>query len=261
MLSDQQLSDELGRALQDRTSDLAPRPDLIERVVRQARTGRRRVRIAAATATVAALVVGGVAFAGAQSSGLGQPGHLRLDSYTFRLPHGAHAASAHDMTETSAACAAVSVDGVSYAPEPNGSFSPNDGASTANQPAIADAVTANGGCVSALLTNPYTPGTADTPGAGFAIPSDPHSVMISGYSGTVETAYVQGAGVTPGSEMTMDGVSVPSGTQFVSLTLHIPAGGGQVQTLQVAAAGISEQQLASIVSSGLSSPASTTATG
>jgi hypothetical protein len=108
-----------------------------------------------------------------------------------------------------------------------------------------------------MLTNPYTPGAANAPREPFPV-VDQHAIQIGSYTGTVGTYEVIGRGATPGSDMTFNGVSVPNGTQHVALTLQLPASGGQTQDLQVAVAGISEQQLISIVSSGLTTPSTNT---
>ena len=101
-----------------------------------------------------------------------------------------------------------------------------------------------------LLTAPYTPGAANAPSQAFPV-VDQHPVQIGSYTATVGTAAVVGSASDGSSDLTMNGVSVPSGTTHEFLTLHLPASGGQVQDLQVAVAGISEQQLVAIVSSGL----------
>jgi hypothetical protein len=49
-------------------------------------------------------------------------------------------------------------------------------------------------------------------------------------------------------------MTIPDGTTQSELTLQVPVAGGQVEHLMFAAEGLSQQQLVSIVSSGLSSP-------
>ena len=241
MISDQQLGDALSRELHELAGQLTPAPNLADRVIRRRRAGRRRARLSGVGGVIAALAVAAVLTFGrsgtpAQTQ-LGQS-RLRLASYTFKLPRRAHAVSA-----TPAACAIGAV--VTYNAAPGGS------PSSPQQPTIAQAVTANGGCVSMLLTAPYTPGGANAPSEAFPV-LDQHPVQIGPYTGTVGTAEVVGSGSNGSSDLTINGVSVPSGTTHQFLTLHLPAKGGQIQDLQVAVAGISEQQLVAIVSSGLS---------
>ena len=204
-------------------------------------TARRRPRrprllrfagVAAGIAAIAAAIT--VTLGGSGTTGpapLG-PSQLRLASFTFHLPRNSHAVSS-----TPAACAIGGY--VVYTP------GPGEGASNAHQPAIAEAVTGNGGCVSMLLTNPYTPGAANAPRPAFPV-IDQHPVQIGSDSGTIGTYEFLG-----GSNTTVHGVKIPSGTRDTELNLQIPTSDGQVQDLQVAVAGITEQQLVSIVSSGL----------
>jgi hypothetical protein len=235
MIDDQQLGVALSRQLHELVGELAPQPDLADRVIRRRRVGRRRARFASAGASVAGLAAAAVVTLGGSAPStqtqLGQS-QLRLSSYTFRLPDRAHAVSA-----TPAACAIGAY--VAY------EATPGTGPSNPQQPTIAQAVTGSGGCVSMLLTAPYAPGAANAPHEAFPV-MDQHPVQIGPYTGTVGTAEVLGS-----SNLTMNGISVPSGTTHQFLTVHLPASGGQVRDLQVAVAGISEQQLVAIVSSGL----------
>lgn len=75
---------------------------------------------------------------------------------------------------------------------------------------------------------------------------DQHPVQIGSDSGTVGTYEFLGSPNT-----TVHGVKMPSGTRNTVLNLQLPTSDGQVQDLQVAVAGITEQQLVWIVSSGL----------
>ncbi len=234
MVNEQQLGDALSRELHELVRELSPRPDLADHVIRRRRDGRRRGRVAGVGAGIVAIAAAVVVTLGSSgtpgSTQLGSA-HLRLASYTFRLPRGAHAVSA-----TPAACAVGAA--VVYIPDPG------EGVSNPDQPAIAKAVTANGGCVSMLLTDPYTSGAANAPKEP-NYPVDQQQVQIGSYTGTIGTYAIIGA------DMTFHGVPVPSGTRQTVLNLTLPTSGGQVQDLQVAAAGITEQQLVSIVSSGL----------
>jgi hypothetical protein len=239
MISDQQLGDALSRQLHDLAGELTPEQNLADRVIRRRRAGRRRARLSGVGGVIAALVAAAVLTVGGSGTPaqtqLGQS-QLRLASYTFKLPRRSHAVSA-----TPAACAIGAV--VTYE-------APGASPSNPQQPMIAQAVTDNGGCVSMLLTAPYTPGAANAPDEAFPV-VDQHPVQIGSYAGTVGTAEVVGSAGDGSSDLTINGVSVPSGTTHQFLTVHLPTSDGQVQDLQVAVAGISEQQLVAIVSSGL----------
>lgn len=234
MVNDQQLGDALSHELHELVSGLSTRRDLVDGALRQRRASRRRARLAGAgsgIAAVAAALVVALASSGTPGSAQLGSAQLRLASYTFRLPRGAHAAST-----TPAACAVGAW--VGYLP------GAGEGVSAAGQPTIAQAVTTNGGCVSMLLTDPYTPGAANAPSEPFST-VDEHQVQVDSHTATIGTYEIIGSG------MTFHGVPVPSGIRQTVLNLHLPASGGQVQDLQVAVAGITEQQLISIVSSGL----------
>ena len=240
MLTDDELGEALRHALHDGTWTPSPRPDLADRVISQVRRERRRKRIGCAglgtgIIAAAALVVALV------SSHSPRPVELRFASYAFRLPSGSRVAAS-----TPAACAFPV--GFVYTP------APGESASDATQPAVANAVTSAGGCVTMLLSNPYTPGADNAPQTAMSAALDQHAVTIASDPGTIGTY------VLDGSDMSSDGVPIPSGTEKIVLTLHLPADDGQTQDLQVSAAGISEQQLISIVSSGLtaSAPSGTT---
>jgi hypothetical protein len=248
MVDDQQLGDALSHALHHGSDMLSPPSGLADQIIGQRRARRRRAGLAATAATTGALAIALTGLAISQSPSSMTLGRARLHvaSYTFRLPRGAHAVSA---SATPAACAIGAA--VAYSP---GS---GEGASdSTDQPSIAQAVTADGGCVAMLVTNPYTPGAANTPQEPFPV-VDQHTVQIGADTATVGTYELIGSGLTPGSDPIINGVPVPSGTRHVVLTVPLPAGNGQDQDLQVAVAGISEQQLVSIVSSGLT-PGSTT---
>ena len=230
MLTDEQLADSLSQALHDRTATLFPQPDLADQVIRRRRATRRRTQIGATAASSLVIATAAVAlgiFSSGHSIRIGAS-ELHLAGYAFKLPRGVQA--------TPAACAIGAA--VDYIP------GPGEGASSAGQPAIAHAVTVNGGCVSMLLSDPYTPGAANAPSEPFDT-IDQHSVEIGSYTGTVGTYAVIGSGIT------FNGTPVPSGTRHVVLSVDLPASGDEVRELQVAVAGISEQQLVSLVTSGL----------
>jgi hypothetical protein len=238
VINDQQLGDAFRQALREPIEALSPPADLADRIIRQRRSGRRRTGLAGTGVAVAALAITIAVILGGHAPGAARLGsaRLRVASYTFKLPRGAHAVAA---SAAPAACAIGAY--VVYTPGAGG------GTSTADQPTIAQAVTSNGGCVSMLLTNPYTPGAADAPREAFPV-VDQHAVQIGSDPGTVGTYEIVG-----GPGLTFNGVPVPSGTRQTVLNLQISASGGLTQDLQVAVAGISEQQLVSIVSSGLTS--------
>jgi hypothetical protein len=243
VVNDQQLGDALRNALHQHMDALAPRADLADVVIRRRRAGQLKARLGGTGAAVAVTAAVAAVVLSSQSSDLtplGQ-GHLRLAGYSFQLPQGAHAVSA-----TPAACAIGA--GVTY------SSAPSEGVSDTSQPAIAQAVTSGGGCVSMLLTDPYTPGAANAPSQPFPV-VDQHQVQIGSDAATIGTYQVIGA------DMTFNGVPVPSGTEHVSLNVEIPTNNGQVQDLDIAAAGVSEQQLLAIATSGLAADATSPATG
>lgn len=232
MVTDQQIGRRLTRVLQDHTSDVFPRPDLADRVIRRRHAGRFRSRLTASAATAVAGLA--VLLAGAiPGAHAGHDARLQLAGYSFTLPNGSR-----EVPASPAACAIGA--GVIYTP------GPGEGAGNADQPAIANAVTAGGGCVSMLLTDPYTPGAGNAPSEPFPV-VDQHQVQIGTDTGTIGTYKVVG------ENMTFNGTPVPTGTEHLELNLQIPASDGQVQDLQVAAAGLSEQQLVTIVTSGLAS--------
>lgn len=182
---------------------------------------------------------------GATATGDSGAAHLQLASYRFSLPEDASVVAA-----TPSACALRPMVVYPHAPNPDPTSPPEPGPapdqpgigmSAANQPTIANAVTAQGGCVSMALTDPYTPGSDLTPLPGFATP-DQSPITIDGSSGTIGMEELIGAGPT--------GQSIPP-EKNVLLTLVLPAPNGQKQLFLAAAAGVSEEQLESIVTSGL----------
>jgi hypothetical protein len=247
MADDQQWGDALADVLHHPAGMLTPRSDLADQIIAQRRAGRRRTGLAATGAVAGAVAIGLTVLALTQSPSAVTLGRaqLHIASYTSRLPRGAHAVSG---AATPAACAIGA--GVAYTP---GS---GEGASDTDQPSVAQAVTSNGGCVSMLLTDPYVSGAANAPREPFPV-VDQHTVQLGSYTGIVGTYEIVGAGLTPGSDPTFNGVPVPSGTRHVVLTVELPASNGETQDLQIAVAGISEQQLVSIAASGLSGAGAT----
>jgi hypothetical protein len=232
---DQELGAELGRRLKTDMSAVLPRAGIADVVIARRRSRQNRLRITVGSASVTTLAVALALTAGVTSSSkrIGQD-HLRLAGYDFSLPAGSKTVAA-----TPAACA-VGV-GVGYTP------GAGEGASDANQTTVVQAVTGQGGCVAMLITDPFTPGASNAPQEPFSV-VDQHQVQVGSYTGTIGTYAVTG------SDMTIDGTPIPDGTQHIEINLEIPASDGQVQDLQVAVAGLSEEQLIAIVSSGLRTP-------
>lgn len=160
----------------------------------------------------------------------------QLASYRFALPRDTTGVAA---SATDCALRATVVF-------PNATSTAQIGASDPSQPAVASAILGDGGCVSMLLTDPYTPGGAGQPVPAFPV-LDSSSVSIAGDQGTIGTYEFMGD-ATNGN-----GVSL-NGAKNVELTLQIPAANNQMQMLLVAAAGVDESELQSIVASGLTTP-------
>jgi hypothetical protein len=241
MLDEPTLDDDLGRELHALVDDLQPRAGLADAAIARRRSTRRRAGVGAGGLGAAAAVSAGVVIALGSGSSPARLGHseLHLAAYKFALPRDATTAAA-----TPAACALGTF--VTYPNDPDQSPDrPGVGASAPDQPAISSAVTGQGGCVSMLITDPYTPGSDLTPSPAFPeLNTSP--IMVDGDSGTIGTQEFLG-----GENDTINGVHVPSGTTDNELTLTIPAADGQDQLLVVTAAGISQSELQSIVVSGL----------
>jgi hypothetical protein len=246
MQDETHLAETLGRELHELVDDVRPRAGLVDAAIARRRTVRHRAltgTVGVTAAVAAALVValgttgGGRPVSTNGSHAVASRGsaaaQLQLASYHFSLPRDAKAVPA-----TPATCAFGT--GVTYPNDPN-QTSPNQpgvGASAPNQPTIASAVTAQGGCVSMLLTDPYMPGSDLAPTPAFPIENQA-PITIAGNSGTIGTQELIGSGPTEKDTL---------------LTLELPAPNGQKQLFLAAAAGISQQQLESIVTSGLGQP-------
>lgn len=236
MLTDETLERALRGALHDLTEDVEPDPQIGDAVLERHARQRRRARAAqgagalaaltAAAALVVVLATGGTAAPRAQQ--------LTLASFKLRLP-----ARSHVLAPGSHVC----LPAVVMYPSTN---VPSSGPANPAEPQVASAAMADGGCVSVLLTAPFTPGSADAPTPFNDIDAQP--VQIAGYDGTIGTA------TWTGGDMTYQGITIPDGTTQSELTLKVPAAHGQVEDLLFAAEGLSRQQLVSIVSSGLSAP-------
>jgi hypothetical protein len=238
MLSDDTLESALRGALHDLVGDIEPDPQMGDVVLERHARHRRRSRAAQGAGALAAVIaVAGLAVvltAGGATAPHGA--QLTLASFKLRLP-----ARSRVLAPGSHVCLPAIV---SY---PSTSV-PSGGPANPTEPKVASAATGDGGCVSILLTAPFTPGSASSPTPFNDI--HPAPVTIGGYQGTIGTAIWQGG------DMTYDGIHIPDGTTQSELTLQVPAAGGQVEDLMFAAEGLSGQQLVSIVSSGLSSPSS-----
>ncbi len=231
MQTDDQLTATLSEQLHSLVADLSPRTDFADRVVRRGRTRRRRNHIVAVGALLAgslAVTIGGLS--ATHGPRLGHRG-LRLASYHFLLPR-----------DTSAV-AATPADCALRATVASPDLSAISGGTEPSQSAVASAVLGDGACVSMLLTAPYAAGDPTAPKPAFPV-LDQTPISINGDSGTVGTyEFIGSASNGQGTDL--------NGAQNVELALDIPAGDGQQQLLLVAAAGVSEQQLESIVASGL----------
>jgi hypothetical protein len=240
MLDEPTLDDDLGRELHALVDDLQPRAGLADAAIARRRSMRRRAGVGVGGLGAAAAVSVGIILALGSGSAPARLGHseLHLAAYRFALPRDASTVAA-----TPAACAIPA--GVIYP----GDTPPSDmGASSANQPAIASAVTSAGGCLAMTITAPYTPGSADAPSPAFMFSKTP--ITLDGDPGAVGTQELIGRDAD-GGPPTINGVTVPSGTTDNALELEVPAADGQVQMLLVTAAGVSQSELQSIVASGL----------
>jgi hypothetical protein len=243
MLDERTSDDDLGRELHALVADLEPRAGLADTAIARRRSMRRRAGVGTGGLGVAAAVSAGAVLA--LGSGTAQPARVRLDgprlhlaAYHFALPKDASPVAA-----TPAACAIPA--SVVYP----GDAPPSDvGATSASEPAIANAVTSAGGCLSMTITNAYTPGSADAPTPAFMFAKSP--ITVDGDTGDVGTQELIGRDAN-GGPLTINGVTVPSGTTDNALDLEIPVADGQVQMLLVTAAGVSQSELQSIVASGL----------
>ncbi|MGI8714529.1 MAG: hypothetical protein ACR2NR_15410 [Solirubrobacteraceae bacterium] len=234
MQTDDQFAETLGEEFHSLVAGLSPRTDLADRVVGRDRSRRRRTRtvgVGAAGAVVAgslAVTLGGLGVT--HAPGL-EHRDLRLASYHFSLPR--------DTTAVAATPADCALKATVASPD----LSAVNGVTKPAQPAVASAVLGDGGCVSMLLTAPYAAGDPNAPKPAFPVLHQT-PVSINGDAGTVGTyEFIGSASNGQGTAL--------NGAKNVELALNIPAGDGREQLLLVAAAGISEQQLESIVASGL----------
>lgn len=154
--------------------------------------------------------------------------NLKLASYSFRLPGRYHLSTA-----TSATCSPMLVWGET-----------GDMTGQASTPGYASGVSASasaaGGCLTMVLAPPYTP-TQEWPDPETVVSSsDGQAVQVGPYNALVRTGpviYTAANGYGP-SETILD--------------VQIPLSGGTQQDLVVAEQGLSQSQLISLVSQGLS---------
>jgi hypothetical protein len=194
----------------------------------------RRRRVRTVGAMVALAVVAGAAIV-VTAGGAGTPApspQLRLASFKLSLPEHSQV-----LAPGSHRClpAMLMYPGTSV---------PSGGPANPTEPAIVSAVTADGGCISVLLTSPFTPGSSGAP-TPFMDEQSAKPVQIGSYPGT------SGPATWTGSNMSYKGIAIPSGTTQSMISLQVPAGDRQVADLVFAAEGVPEQQLISSVSSGL----------
>jgi hypothetical protein len=240
MQDERQLGDTLTREFHELVGGLEPRAGLADAAIARRRSTRRRAGIGVGGLGAAAAVSAGVVLAFGSGAAPARLGHseLHLAAYRFALPRDATTDAA-----TPAACALGAA--VAHPNDPDQTTDePGTGVSAADQPAIASAVTGQGGCVSMLLTDPYTPGSDLSPAPLLEEP-DASPITVDGDSGTLGTQEFQGSGWDG------QGTLIPNGTTNNELTLTIPAADGQDQMLVVTAAGVSQSELESIVASGL----------
>jgi hypothetical protein len=194
--------------------------------------GTRPGRAAGALAAAGVIATGAVA--GAHALGAG-PQHttIHLASYSLKLP------SQYTPESTgSAACDPYGGKKVIIA---------GRGFTQTPEPAIAAAADQAGGCVSITLSPAFTP----------AAPDAPLRVSVSSAGGLFQGHPVE---VDGSRGWVGAGTFTSGGTQQDVLVLFVPAPGGQVQDFMVVATGMSDAELVSIVSSGLSVPSQPSAT-
>jgi hypothetical protein len=238
MDSGEQLADALRETLREQTREIFPPTDLADRVIKQRRQGRARVRAATSISLVVAVAAAVTLVLSAIGSGstLAHPLRLRLAGYAFSLPAGARVVPARPagcligyltIAQTQAVIGTVP---------------------RTRQPAIANAITRDGGCVSLMLTTAHSRSRPDA--LMKSLPAlQQRAVRIGAYRAEIGTSRTVGERVN----LNKNGVSVPHKTEFenIELDVQLPAGAGRVRDLLVAAAGVSEQQLITIVASGL----------
>ena len=187
--------------------------------------GNRPRQVALALAAAGVVAAGASAGAYALESGPGQT-TIHLASYSLRLP-----AKYTPESSGSAACNPFGRKQVTFIPP----------VTQPAEPAMAAAADQDGGCVLITLGPAFTPSATASPLKVSVISGDGpfqgHTVEVDGYQAWVGS-----------------GAFTPTGTQQEVLVLFVPAPGGQVRDFTVTATGMSDAELVSVVSSGLSVP-------
>ena len=209
MLSDETLERALSGALHNLVGEIEPDPRICDAVLERHARQRRRSRAAAGAAALAAVTaVAGLVIAltvGGTAAPRGP--QLTLASFRLRLP-----ARAHVLAPGSHVClpAIVMYPGTTV---------PSGGPANPSEPKVVSAATGDGGCVSILLTAPFTAGSADAP-TPFN-DADTQPVQIAGYVGTSGTA------TWTGGDMTYGGISIPNGTTQSESRCRFPSRAGK----------------------------------
>lgn len=241
MVNDDGMSDEergraLGAGLHRLAGGLSPQPDLFERVLAR-HTRRRQATLAGASLALSA--VAGVTIPLSLGSGsTTAPPELSLTSFTLSLP------SSYHLVDAAEATCHVSM-GTIYIIQvtANGAIVAIDPPSYPNQPAIASAARAGGGCIAMELSGPGFPTSGSLPSSGLA---NIQPVQIGSYHGTIGTF------TNYGPDSKANGTHPSIGATELVVNLALPAKAGLFRDLEIASQGLSRHQLVSIISSGLS---------
>lgn len=202
----------------------------------------RRTLASAALAAAAAAAVPIAAQAGGPTRTT-----LKLASYSLRLP-----ARYHEVEAATVSCDPLSL----FAFAPHIGVTPPGPTSQPAEPGIVSAADKAGACVSVGMSAPFTPGSPDHIWVATK-PSVTQPVDIAGYRGWAGTWTWQGAGLK-GGDLMINGVPVANGSTEEVLALTVPGNDGQLQYFAVAATDVTTAQLVSIVTAGLTPPATAT---
>jgi hypothetical protein len=153
MLSDETLEGALRGALHDLVGDIEPDPQIGDVVLERHSRRRRRSRAAQGAGALAAVIAVAGLVVALTAGGTAAPHRpqLTLASFKLRLP-----ARSHVLAPGSHVCLPAIV---SY---PSTTL-PSEGPANPTEPKVVSAATGDGGCVSILLTAPFTPGSANAP--------------------------------------------------------------------------------------------------
>jgi hypothetical protein len=193
------------------------------------RTVNRKLTAVLAAAAAVAIAVPLAIVGGSHPAATGPV--LRLASYTFQLPAG------YTLTAAAAAPCHASVEAAALVPwDPNAR---DRRRAPPGQTAMKAAASAAGGCIAAVLAPPYPQSMPDpeAPVAGA------HPVQVGRYHG-----------VTVHSQVLVFSVArFRAGRHhlFTELFVPLPAGGGEMRDLVIAASRLSESELIKIAASGL----------